>query len=102
MPMWVYNAKTFEIVDVNKAAIEKYGYTEEEFLRKTIMDIRPPEDIPKLIETKEKIKSEAKVSSKGIWRHRKKDGTIMHVEVKLSKLTISNKEYYLAIINDIT
>jgi PAS domain S-box-containing protein len=102
MPMWVYNAKTFEIVDVNKAAIEKYGYTEEEFLRKTIMDIRPPEDIPKLIETKEKIKSEAKVSSKGIWRHRKKDGTIMHVEVKLSKLTISNKEYYLAIINDTT
>jgi PAS domain S-box-containing protein len=102
MPMWVYDATTFEIVDVNKAAIEKYGYTEEEFLRKTIMDIRPAEDIPKLIETIEKIKREEKVNSKGVWRHRKKDGTIMHVEVKLSKLTISNKEYHLAIINDIT
>lgn len=102
MPMWVYNPITFEIIDVNDSAIEKYGYTEEEFLKKTIMDIRPTEDIEKLIEFTEKNKQFTNSITEGFWRHKKKDGSIFYVEVKRSKIYISNKEYHLAIINDIT
>ncbi len=102
LPMWVYNPQTLEIIDVNNAAIKKYGYTEEEFIRKTIMDIRPPEDIEKLIELTEKNKNSETITTHGIWRHKKKDGTIFYVEIKRSKIKISNKQYHLAIINDIT
>lgn len=102
MPMWVYNPLTFEIIDVNEASIQKYGYTEEEFLKKTIMDIRPSEEIPKLIEITEKNKKTTNVSTDGLWRHKKKDGNIIYVEVKRTKIKISDKEYHLAIINDIT
>lgn len=102
MPMWVYNPITFEIIDVNESAIEKYGYTEEEFLKKTIMDIRPPEDISKLIEITDKNINATNVSTNGLWRHKKKDGSIIYVEVKRTKINISDKEYHLAIINDIT
>lgn len=102
MPMWVYNPQTFEIIDVNDAAIQKYGYSEEEFLKKTIMDIRPTEDIPKLIELSKKNKSYDLISTDGFWRHKKKDGTIFYVEVKRSKINISEKTYHLAIINDVT
>lgn len=102
MPMWVYNPITLEIIDVNDASLEKYGYSEEEFLKKTIMDVRPPEDIPKLIEITEKNKGTTNVSTDGLWRHRKKDGSIIYVEVKRTKISISDKEYHLAIINDIT
>lgn len=102
LPMWVYDPKTLEIIDVNFAAIQKYGYTEEEFLRKTIMDIRPTEDIEKLIELTEKNINTENVTSDGFWRHKKKNGTLFYVEVKRTKINISDKEYHLAIINDIT
>src|SRR5215208_4338508 len=43
-PMWVCDTETFRFLAVNEAAIEKYGYTREEFLAMTILDIRPEED----------------------------------------------------------
>lgn len=43
-PMWIYDIETLAFLKVNKEAIRQYGYTEEEFLSMTIMDIRPKED----------------------------------------------------------
>ena len=40
-PMWVYDRKTLAFLDVNEAAIAKYGYSRQEFLKMTIVDIRP-------------------------------------------------------------
>src|SRR5690606_11730458 len=47
-PMWVYDLETYRFLDVNAAAITHYGYTREEFLSMTLMDIPPPEGIAKL------------------------------------------------------
>jgi len=49
LPMWIYDIKTLAFLEVNHAAIDKYGYTREEFLALTIKDIRPTEDVPQLI-----------------------------------------------------
>ena len=46
-PMWVLDPETFRFVQVNKATIELYGYSEEEFLNMTLMDIKQEEDISK-------------------------------------------------------
>ena len=48
--MYVHARRTLRILAVNKAAIEQYGYTEQEFLAKTILEIRPEEDIPHLLQ----------------------------------------------------
>src|SRR5690606_5724016 len=52
-PMWVYNLETLEFLDVNKAAVNNYGYTREEFMSMTLKDIRPSEDIQYLEEAVE-------------------------------------------------
>src|SRR5712691_8830056 len=49
-PVWVYDLQTLAILDVNHSAVRKYGYSREEFLSLTIKDIRPPEDVPALLE----------------------------------------------------
>ncbi len=49
-PMWIYDRKTLEYVDVNDAAVHLYGYTLEEFLKMTILHVRPKEEIPKLLD----------------------------------------------------
>ena len=50
LPMLAYDRETLRIGAVNEAAIRHYGYSREEFLSMTIKDIRPPEDIPFLLE----------------------------------------------------
>jgi len=49
-PMWVYDQETLDFLAVNEAATAHYGYSREEFLRMTIKDIRPPEEIPALMD----------------------------------------------------
>jgi PAS domain S-box-containing protein len=48
-PMWLFDAETLAFLEVNNAAIENYGYSREEFLQMTILDIRPQEDVVRLI-----------------------------------------------------
>lgn len=80
LPIFVYDRATFDIVAVNKAAIDKYGYSKEEFLKLRVTDIRPEEDIQSL---KDVIKTHPtnRYQDFGIWRHRKKDGTVFLVHI---------------------
>src|SRR5690242_7628279 len=77
-PTWIYDLNTLVILDVNPAAIRNYGYSREEFLSLTIKDIRPREDVPAMLESIAKISSG---EASGLWKHRKKDGTLIDVEI---------------------
>jgi PAS domain S-box-containing protein len=57
LPMWVYALDTLEFLAVNDAAVRNYGYSRDEFLSMTIRDIRPPEDIPMLLEKLARVKT---------------------------------------------
>src|ERR1039457_6153507 len=43
-PMWTYAPQTLRFLTVNRAAMATYGYSSEEFLNMTILDIRPVAD----------------------------------------------------------
>ncbi|MGA8438725.1 MAG: response regulator [Candidatus Sulfotelmatobacter sp.] len=77
-PTWVFDRETLAFLEVNTAAVRKYGYSRNEFLAMTLKDIRPPEDIPALLETVKAL-GEGNESS-GAWRHRLKDGTVIDTE----------------------
>ncbi len=77
-PMWVFDLKSLRFLSVNGATLRQYGYSREEFLQMTIHDIRPAEDIPKL---KALMKTNEARRIAGVWRHRKKDGTVFFAEV---------------------
>ena len=79
MPLWVYDLETLRILDVNEVACRKYGWTREEFLAMSILDIRPPEDAGAVIASVRD--TPADVFNSGVWRHRLKDGSVIDVEV---------------------
>ena len=90
--MWVYDLITLDFLAVNDAAIACYGYSREDFLKMTIKDIRPREDVPKLLTKVEGVRRGVPASGldhAGIWRHRKKDGTIVDAEVTSHPLTFA-------------
>ena len=80
LPMWVYNMDDLSFVAVNRAAIFYYGYSEQEFLSMTIKDIRPPADIPALMNT---VNREYKSGfyDDNHWTHVKKDGEHIRVHI---------------------
>jgi PAS domain S-box-containing protein len=99
-PLWVYDLKTLAFLDVNHSAARNYGYSREEFFSRTIKDIRPPEDIPALMESVPGTSPGAE--STGIWRHRKKDGSLIIVEITSHPLVFDGRDARLVVATDIT
>src|SRR6266849_4746776 len=99
-PVWVYDVKSLAILDVNHSAVRNYGYSREEFLSLTIKDIRPPEDVPALLESAAKASPDTE--NAGIWKHRKKDGTLIDVEITSHPLIYGGGDARLVVATDIT
>ncbi len=99
-PMWIYDTETLAFLEVNEAAINHYGYSEVEFLSMTLKDIRPAEDIPALLKDIEKTSEH--LSSKGEWRHVKKNGDVISVEITSHTVISNNRDARHVLINDIT
>jgi PAS domain S-box-containing protein len=99
-PTWVFDRETLRFLAVNTAAVRKYGYSRDEFLAMTLKDIRPPEDIPALLETVRAL-GEGNESS-GAWRHRLKDGTIIDSENTSYALTFLGRAARVVVAVDVT
>jgi len=99
-PMYVCAEDSLQFLAVNEAAVNHYGYSREEFLSMTVRDIRPTEDVPALlahVAQPPQTNCEA-----GVWRHRKKDGSIIDVDVNWQKLDFAGRPAYMVMANDIT
>ena len=79
LPMWIYDLETLRFLDVNEVACARYGWTRDEFLAMSILDIRPAEDAPAVQESVRD--TPPSVFSSGIWRHRLRNGEIILVEI---------------------
>ena len=100
LPMYVCDVDSLRILEVNAAAVFSYGYSREEFLGMRITDIRPQEDIPRLLKS---IQSQGQaIGSQGEWRHRRKNGEIFPVEVISQRIQFAGREAVLGVALDIT
>jgi PAS domain S-box-containing protein len=78
-PMWFFDVDTLAFREVNEAAVQKYGWSREEFLRMTIRDIRPKEDVERLMKFTSRVACGVD-RSRG-WRHKARDGRVFDVEI---------------------
>ena len=101
-PMWVYCLETFRFLNVNNAAVNHYGYTLEEFLSMTTREIRPPGEIPSHEEAALLAEAQNELYYTGIFRHMKKNGDIIHAEIRSSAVKMDGKDSRLVLVNDIT
>ncbi|MBI4548785.1 MAG: PAS domain S-box protein [Ignavibacteriae bacterium] len=99
-PMWVFDIKTLGFITVNDAAVEHYGYSREEFLSMTLKDIRPPEEIPRLLA--DVAQQHKGLDVAGLWKHKKKDGTIIDVEITSHELDFAGRRAKVVLVNDVT
>ncbi|QKG79960.1 ATP-binding protein [Tenuifilum thalassicum] len=99
-PMWIYDLETLRFLEVNNAAIEEYGYSKEEFLSMTLRDIRPADEVPKLLDN---IKSNNEQFQKsGVWKHLTKDGNLKHVTISSHETTYKGRPARHVMVSDVT
>jgi len=98
-PMWIYDCETLRFLAVNDAAVGTYGFSQEEFLAMTLPDIRSPE-APALKDVASQCKSG--LDSLGIWRHRRKDGSLLLAEVRAFRFEENGRERELVLSHDVT
>jgi PAS domain S-box-containing protein len=98
--MWVYDLETLRFLAVNGAAVEHYGYSRDEFLSMTIKEIRPAEDVSTLMANL--MGSQQDLHTPTVWRHYKKDGTLIDVEITSHSLQWEERPARLVLANDIT
>jgi two-component system, cell cycle sensor histidine kinase and response regulator CckA len=99
-PMYVCDSHSLQILEVNAAAIRAYGYSRAEFLQLRVTDIRPPEEVPRLLESVKK--NRVPVTYQGRWRHRRKNGEVFDVEVTTQRIQFAGRDAVLAVAQDIS
>ncbi|HZP75238.1 MAG TPA: EAL domain-containing protein [Pseudolabrys sp.] len=97
--MWVLDEKTRQFLAVNDAAVRIYGYSREQFMQMTALDIRPQEDWERF-----NAFIEAGDMSQGdiTWQHKKADGSTIFVNVYGRAFNYQGRAARLNAIFDVT
>jgi PAS domain S-box-containing protein len=97
--MWVYDPATLGFLEANQAAARCYGYTRDELLRMRVTDIQPAEAVSALPE--QAVRPGAPYRTAGLCRHRKKDGTLLEVEVTSQEIAFEGRPARLVLANEV-
>jgi PAS domain S-box-containing protein len=100
LPGWVFDVETHVFLEVNQMAVSHYGYSREEFLSMKLEDIRAPGEASRLKESLKNLPPGLKRS--GVWTHKKKDGTLIDVEVFNYGIVFRGRPARLVLANDVT
>lgn len=101
-PMFIVDSHTLAIEEANNRAVQKYGFSREEFRQLSIEDLCPPGDTPKLHVQLDKLGVDAKVRELGTFRHRTKEGEILYVQITTQRLPGQERDTQIVHIRDRT
>ncbi len=99
-PIYVYGTENLRFIEANPSALELYGYTRDEFLQMDLTDLYTPEDIQSLLESGQDSGPVNKF--KGPYKHRRKDGETLHIELCKTSFLVEGKEAHFNIVRDVS
>ena len=100
LPAWVFDDVTLRFVCVNEAAVARYGFSRDEFLRMTIADIRPPAERPIFLEEFARTRNDPFPRCR--WRHQTSGGEVFEVEVSARALVLEGRKAHFVIATDMS
>ncbi len=99
-PMWVFDETTLRFLAVNDAAVARYGWSQEEFLAMTIAEIRPSEDVARLVDAI--VVRDAMAATVGEWQHCDRAGEVFMVEVTSTAVEFDAAAARLVMVHDVS
>ena len=80
-PIWLFDIDTKKILQANDAAVDRYGYSREEFLSMVITDLGPQDEVQAVEERLKRMGEKDGIDEAGIWKHKKKNGAVIDVNI---------------------
>lgn len=102
LPMYVFEVGSLRFLDVNDAFIKHYGYTNEELSQMNLREIGPPGEIPAFEQGLLSDSPEYQNNSWGIYKHRKKNGEVIEVDIQSNFIQYKGKKAKITIATDIS
>ena len=102
-PMWIYDLTTYKFLEVNDIALKEYGYSRDEFLSMNLLRISPDSEIERFL-TLDRSAQTRYVENYpiGIWKHKRKDGSLLDVEISTHLIKYKGHDAKLVLANNIT
>lgn len=100
--IFIWDLETMSIMEANQTAIQTYGYTREELMQMTVLNIRPKEEHQRITEFARRMLNSNEPVAKGIWRHLKKNGEVMYMDITSHRIDYNNRKAILSLAKDIT
>ncbi len=98
----IWDMDDFSILEVNEPAIEQYNYTKEEFLKKSVLELRNEDDIQSVKELARKAKADIFFKMTSTWKHIIKGGECIYMEITSHRIEYKGKPVILALANNVT
>ncbi|WP_208108766.1 sensor domain-containing protein [Cognatilysobacter terrigena] len=100
VPMWVFDESTLDILDANTVAAEMYGYDRDAMRSMSILDLRPESERPNI---ERYIRASAgRPRPEAVWLHRHRDGALMHVQIRTSRVDWQGRQARLVVARDVS
>ena len=100
--IFIWDLETYDIMEVNRTAEEEYGYSRNELLNMKVMALRPAEEHEKIRLFAARMLTESTIHVRGTWKHMKKSGEIMHMDIRSHKITYNNRLAILSLAENVT
>jgi PAS domain S-box-containing protein len=100
--IFIWDIDTLEVLEVNDTAVEQYGYTREEMLRNSMLEIRPKEEYDKLRAFAKSAKDDPFFKAIDTWKHIHKTGELMYMNIASHRILYKGKPAMLALANNVT
>lgn len=100
LPMWVVDEETLRFLEVNAAALRKYGWRRDDFLAMTALDVFPPEaraDVAAAFAETRHQEHHAVV-----WQHRLRSGELIDVETASRQLRWAGRAARIVAVMDVS
>jgi diguanylate cyclase (GGDEF)-like protein/PAS domain S-box-containing protein len=104
VPMLIYDRETLHFLAANDAAVEQYGFAEGELLSMTIRQIHADDELPRLESYFGRMRATLPKgrAMAGVWRHRRRDGTLLSADVSNHALTFAGRPAMFVLADDVT
>ncbi len=101
-PLAVVDLETFGFLAVNNAAVSDYGYSRDEFLAMTVLDLEPPEEAAEMVAAMSRVLAGGGFRTSGPWHQILKDGSIIRMEVSAHDIDFDGRPARLLLAIDVT
>lgn len=101
LPMFIYDAKTLRLLEVNQATVKQYGYTIEELLCMQVRDLLAQDEVSKFDDLHNEEDYYLR-NHKGVWMHRKKNGELFYADITSNYIGQGGRRTKLVLAKDCT